>query len=202
MGWDRGEVITVKHVFGGEVRFAQAAIVVEDRPDGGVALWTPLGSAMQWNSIDFATGAFAGYRPMRRHTTDALMLIEPGASHATTLMWSPGQGRFLCWYVDLQDPGRREGRSLVTWDQSLDIVVGPDRRWRWKDEDHFQWVQDLGWLAPDRAQELRSEGLMVIARIEAAEPPFDGLWLDWRPDAAWSTPELAEDWAQVPGQAS
>jgi hypothetical protein len=39
MGWDRGEVITVKHVFGGEVRFAQAAIVVEETasisPAGG-----------------------------------------------------------------------------------------------------------------------------------------------------------------------
>jgi uncharacterized protein len=196
MGWERGQVITVKHVFGGEVRFAQAAVVVEDRPDR-LALWTPLGSAMQWNKIDFATGAFEGVRPMRRHTTDALTLVEPGARHATTLMWSPGQAHFLCWYIDLQDPCRRASEALVTWDQSLDIVAGPDRRWRWKDEDHFQWIQDLGWISPAEARDLRTEGERVITRIERAESPFDGSWLDWRPDPAWSVPELPDDWANA-----
>jgi hypothetical protein len=197
MPWERGQVITVKHVFDHEVRFAQAAIVVEDRP-GGLALWMPLGSAMRWNTIDFAAGVFEGIRSMRRHTTDGLMLIEPGASHATTLMWSPRQGQFLCWYVDLQDSCERAERSLVTWDQSLDIVVSPDRRWRWKDEDHFQRVQELGWLTLARASELRAEGQSVIARIEAAQPPFDDSWIGWRPEAAWAVPELSDDWAEVP----
>jgi len=197
MGWERGSVITVKHVFRGEVRFAQAARVIEDRP-GRLALWTPLGSAMQWNHIDFATGGFEGTRPMRRHTTDALTLVEPGARHATTLMWSPGQERFYCWYVDLQDPYRRAGDSLLTWDQSLDIVVGPDRRWRWKDEDHFQWIQDLGWISAEEAAELRREAEMVIGRVEQGASPFDDEWLAWRPEDGWPVPELPEDWAFAP----
>jgi hypothetical protein len=197
MPWAGGEVITIKHVFGGEVRSAQAAIVVDDGPSG-LALWAPLGSAMQWNNIDFATGAFAGVRAMRRHTTDGLILIEPGAAHATTLMWSPGQDHFLCWYVDLQDPCRRADRSLVTWDQALDIVVGPDRRWRWKDEDHFQRIQDLGWLTPARAAELRAEAAAVISRVQAGAAPFDASWLGWRPDEAWTPPELPGDWGEVP----
>ena len=52
-------------------------------------------------------------------------------------MFQGGGGPFICWYVDLQEPFRRDADGIVTCDQSLDIVIGRDRRWRWKDEDHL-----------------------------------------------------------------
>jgi hypothetical protein len=195
--WRPGDVIPIRHVQDGEVRFAEAVTVVEDLPER-LVVFAPVGCAMQWNSIDWETGAFGGVKPQRRHTTDALKVIEPGAQCTISLFFAEGMERFICWYVDLEEPTRRAGGGLVTFDRSLDIVVGPDRRWRWKDEDHFAHIQRFGWITPERAAELRAEGERVLRRIEAVEPPFDDSWLNWRPDPAWPLPELPDDWATVP----
>lgn len=195
--WRPGDVIPIRHVQDGEVRFAEAVIVVEDTPER-LVMFTPVGGGMQWGSIDWDTGAFGAPKPVRRHTTDALKIHEPGAQHTTSLFFSAGMEGFICWYVDLEEPTRRAGGGLVTFDRSLDIVIGPDRRWRWKDEDHFAHIQRFGWITPERAAELRAEGERVVRRIEAREAPFDDTWLSWRPDPAWPLPELPEDWARVP----
>jgi hypothetical protein len=195
--WRSGDVIPIRHVQHGVVRFAEAVIVVEDRPER-LVVFAPVGCAMQWSTIDWATGAFTGPDPMRRHTRDALKIIEPGAQHTTSLFFAEGMADFICWYVDLEEPTRRAGGGLVTFDRSLDIVAGPDRRWRWKDEDHFAHIQRFGWITSERAAELRAEGERVIRCIEAREPPFNDEWLGWRPDPAWPIPELPVDWAAIP----
>ncbi len=192
--WRPGEVIPIRHVQDGVVRFAEAVTVVEDRPER-LVVFAPVGCAMQWSTIDWATGEFRGPDPLRRHTTDALKIIEPDAQHTTSLFFAEGMGPLICWYVDLEEPTRRAGGGLVTFDRSLDIVVAPDRRWRWKDEDHFAHIQRFGWITPKRAGELWAEGERVVKRIEAGEAPFDSEWLDWRPDPAWPIPELPDDWA-------
>jgi hypothetical protein len=94
--------------------------------------------------------------------------------------------------------GRRAGGGIVTFDRSLDIVIDPDRRWRWKDEDHFEHIQRFGWISAQHAAELRSVGLEVIADVEAGRPPFDDAWIDFAPDLAWPSPELPDDWSRAP----
>jgi hypothetical protein len=195
--WSPGEVIPIRHVQDGVVRFAEAVIVVEDRPER-LVVFAPVGCAMRWSTIDWETGAFTGPDVMRRHTTEALKIIEPGAHHTTSLFFAEGMAAFVCWYVDLEEPTRRAGGGLVIFDRSLDIVAGPDRRWRWKDEDHFAHIQRFGWITPERADELRAEGERLAQRIEAGEPPFNDAWLGWRPDPAWPVPELPDDWASPP----
>jgi len=179
------------------VRYGEAVIVVEDTPER-LVVFAPMGGAMVSNEIDWETGAFEGPRIRRRHTTDALKIFERGAQHITSLFFAGGTDQFICWYVDLAEPVRRAGGGLVTFDRSLDIVIGPDRQWRWKDEDHFAHIQRFGWITSERAQELREEAERVIARVEAGDPPFDATWLDWRPDRAWLTPELPGDWDTPP----
>lgn len=193
--WPPGTVIPIRHVQEGVVRFCEAVIVVEDQGDRLIT-FAPLGGDMRWNSIDWATGAFGGIRPQKRHTTSALRFHRVGARHMVTLFFVDGV--FLCWYVDLQEPTRRAGGGLMTFDRSLDIVIGPDRAWRWKDEDHFRHIQRFGWITAQQADELRQEGLAVIAQAEAGAPPFDGAWLDFKPDPAWPLPELPDDWDRAP----
>jgi hypothetical protein len=74
-------------------------------------------------------------------------------------------------------------------DQDLDIVVAPDRNWRWKDEEEFAahlahpevyWVPD-----PDA---VRAEGERLVKLVEAGEFPFDGTGTDFRPDPGWAVP--------------
>ena len=70
-------------------------------------------------------------------------------------------------------------------DRTLDIVVTPDLQWRWKDEDQFQRIQDLGWVTREEAAVIRAEGERVIEKIEKRCPPFSEPWPEWRPNPNW-----------------
>jgi hypothetical protein len=195
--WRPGDVIVVRHVQHGRVWHADAAVVVEDAPER-LIVYRPLGGASQASALDWSTGVFDGPHPRRRHTTDALTIVVPGAGHAVTAMYAGGGGAFLCWYVDLQAPFRRTPDGVVTCDQSLDIVIGPDRRWRWKDEDHLAFSVGLGWRTQAEADAIRAEGERVIAALERGDAPFSEPWPAWRADPAWPMPELPDDWSVVP----
>ena len=198
--WQAGEVIAVRNVRFGEVTHAAAAIVVEDRPTR-LVLYTPLNGAMRGAEIDWQTGTQPPPRPFRRHTTDAITIYTPGTSHSVTAMYHGGGGPFICWYVDLMEPFRRVPGGIVVNDQHLDILIGPDLSWRWKDEDHLARSVELGWTSQAHADALRHEGERVIASLKSKSAPFNEPWPSWRADPAWPLPELPDDWATVPGYA-
>jgi protein associated with RNAse G/E len=142
----------------------------------GIWLWVADGSALrevQWSS-------------------DMLVLHPRAGSYSVWFFFWP-DGTFRDWYVNLEEPAVRwdDGHlaGLDTVDQDLDIVVAPDRSWRWKDEVEFlehlahpevYWVPD-----PDA---VRAEGERLVKLIEAGEFPFDGTGVDFRPDAGWTVP--------------
>lgn len=200
--WSPGETVVIRDVKQagprrGLVTHASAAIVVEDSPTR-LALFEPLGSDMRAGRIDWATGALDGPYPQKRHSTDRLTIAVPGASHAVSLMFHGGGGPFICWYIDLQEPLRRVAGGIVTCDQALDIIVGPDRQWRWKDEDHLARMVELGWIGEDRARALYDEGEAVIEEAKKGLPPFNDHWTGWKPNPTWPVPVLPENWADVP----
>jgi hypothetical protein len=200
--WSPGETIVIRGVEQGGPRhgratYASAAIVVEDNPTR-LVLFEPLGAEMRTSRVDWATGAFDGPHPQKRHTTDRLTIGTPGASHAVSLMFQGGGGPFICWYVDLQEPFRRVADGIVTCDRALDIVIGPDRQWRWKDEDHLARMVELGWISAERARALYKEGEVVIEAASKGASPFDDSWTLWKPDPSWPVPALPEDWADFP----
>ncbi len=198
--WQAGDVIVVRNVRFGAVSDAAASIVVEDRATR-LILYTPLGSPMRSSAIDFRIGRQEPPRPTTRHTTDALVIYTPGAAHCVTAMYHGGGGPFICWYVDLMEPFRRVPGGIVINDLHLDIVIGPDLRWRWKDEDHLARSVELGWMSQADADALRREGETVIASLKNPAPPFSEPWPSWRADPAWPLPELPDDWATVPAYA-
>jgi hypothetical protein len=195
--WALGAVIPVRHVRDGRVWHAHPAIVVEDAADR-LVLFEPAGSLRQSSNIDFETGRVTPPREMARHTTDALILMPVGSAHAVSLFWAAGGGPFLCWYVDLQEPFRRSGGGVVTWDQSLDIVVRPNLQWSWKDEDQLARLPALGLATEQETTAIREEGERVVELIESRSRPFNEDWPQWRPDAEWPIPTLPDDWA-TPG---
>ena len=37
----------------------------------------------------------------------------------------------------------------------------------------------------------------VFSRLEQRSYPYDGSWLNWVPDIAWSPPKLPENWDKI-----
>jgi hypothetical protein len=123
---------------------------------------------------------------------DALMLHPPGVAYSVWFFFTGG--RFASWYVNLERPGVRwrNDDGLVgidSVDYDLDVVVAPDRSWRWKDEAEFAEhlaLPETYWCDDEAA--VRASGAEAVTLIEAGEFPFDGTMTDFRPDPQWTTP--------------
>ena len=86
-------------------------------------------------------------------------------------------GRFTSWYVNLELPvapwrdAELAGADTVDWD--LDVVIKPDRSWRWKDEEEFaQRLTQPEHYWVDDEQRVREAGSQVVKQVEAAVISF------------------------------
>jgi len=191
--------------------------VVHDRSDG-LLLWAPAGTT-GWH-FNMPDGRGLAETPLREwsaaHRVPASYTIDhgvlswhpPGRDYSIRWFFRP-DGQFFRWYANLEQPAVAwrdddlAGIDTVDWD--LDVVIGPDRSWEWKDEDEFvarlgvpeaYWVED-----EDR---VRRAGKDVIELVESGVFPFDGTWCDFRPDPAWTmmAPSLPPGWDRLtPGWA-
>jgi hypothetical protein len=128
-----------------------------------------------------AQGEFRGEGILVRH--------RPGEAHSIWHFWNGGDRRFAGWYVNMQEPLRRDGRCFLTQDEELDIWVEPTGEWRWKDEQTLEdWVP-RGRFTREEVELIRAEGERALA-----DWPFPTGWEQWRPDPAWDVPELPAEW--------
>lgn len=118
-----------------------------------------------------------------------LFLIVPGEWKGTWVWWTP-EWEFLGWYVNFQEPLWRTRWGFDIRDLQLDIVVAPDRTWRWKDEDEFERGQSMGVFSAETTATVRREAEAAVAAIESATWPFDDTYQEWRPAATWGAPDL------------
>ncbi|WP_246258511.1 DUF402 domain-containing protein [Amycolatopsis anabasis] len=127
----------------------------------------------------------------RNHWRDGGTLRLISEEHWSSIWWFfNAEGEFVDWYANLEIPCGRTATGPDRIDGVLDVVVHPDRSWRWKDEDEAEAALAAGRLTGDQLVRLRAEGARLIALAEAGAFPFDGTWTDFRPDPAWPAPEL------------
>ena len=131
----------------------------------------------------------------RNHT---LRFFYPGRAFQVWTGWHQDSWDFAWWYVNLEAPFVRTEVGIDTRDHTLDIVASASLEWSWKDEDELAARVEHGIDTPEFAAAVRAEGDRVVELIERAASPFGEDWPDWRPDPAWSPPELPEGWADVP----
>ncbi|MFF3767792.1 DUF402 domain-containing protein [Streptomyces sp. NPDC001922] len=131
--------------------------------------------------------------------TGVLKLARPGDPWSVWLFWDPGW-RFKNYYVNLEEPRRRWARGVDSEDHFLDIEVRPDRSWEWRDEDEFAQAQRAGLMDAGQAERVRAAGRAAVEQISAWGTPFDAGWENWRPDPAWTVPELPADWDTAPAR--
>jgi hypothetical protein len=201
-----GETVVLQEVWRDRVWAARPMTVVRD--DGDVAaLWFPQGTRWKAPTLDprrswlgdrghrLAECAASGEWVFRDGEWDVstLVLMREGDWHAVWVSWLP-DGRHWGWYVNLQKPYRRTTLGFETMDLMLDVIVDPDRTWRWKDEDELAVFVERGVFEPAIADRIREEGLSVAGRAERNEPPFDEPWPEWRPDPSWALPRLPTGW--------
>lgn len=188
-----GEMLLRRYFRGPYVSWAQAVHPVSD-DERGLLVWLPAGAGFAYRLYPGGAPAIEEYAaaPLQRRTwvdRDVLILHPPGAAHS--VWWFFREGAFLGWYVNLEAVLARHPGGIDVVDHHLDIVVDPDRTWRWKDEADFEACIDRpGFWTTAEAAQIRAEGSRVAARAEAGVFPFDGTWRDFRPDPAWPLPQL------------
>lgn len=200
--WAPGTVIVQQEIWKGRLWSARPMRVVEDRGDG-LVLWCPRGTrwktattpptrsraatraerfALSLSLCDWVLGDFVW-------DVSTLVLVREGDWHATWVSWGE-TGESWGWYVNFQRPFVRTKAGIQTMDLMLDILVPPDRRWRWKDEDEFHFLVSRDIIGTNEATQVREEARRVIDQIERNLPPFNRPWHDWRPDSSWPVPGL------------
>jgi predicted RNA-binding protein associated with RNAse of E/G family len=101
-------------------------------------------------------------------------------------------GALLCWYVNFERPPtwRRDGWD--TSDLALDLVVGPDGAWRWKDEDEYEQDRRLGLISDVEHTAVQAAREEAVELIETRGGMFaESTEERWLPDPTWTMPSLA-----------
>jgi hypothetical protein len=125
--------------------------------------------------------------------TDVMIWMPADKPYSVSWLWA--DGAFAGWQAHLEEPyvrwADRGCAGVDTADQILDVVVSPDRTWRWRDEEEFEarTGHPLYW-APAQAARIRATGDSLARLAEAGRFPFDGTWCGFRPDASWTVPAL------------
>ena len=130
-------------------------------------------------------------------TNRVLTITEPETYDSIMLFWNHTSHEFLGYYVNFQLPFKKSHCGIDSLDLDLDIEVDPDLRFRWKDEDDYRQAIEAGAMLPEWAQEIKIAIPEVLARLGKRRYPFDGSWLDWMPDLAWTPPTLPENWDKI-----
>ena len=79
-------------------------------------------------------------------------------------------------------------------DHELDIVIEPNGRWRFKDEELLdEWVGLGRWTEAEVAA-IRAEGARIAAELEAGRRWWSEDWAAWQPDPAWRGGDLPAGW--------
>jgi len=180
----------LRDVWFGRVWRAHACSVVEDLGDLAV-VWMPRGSEDRLPAGPDGAVLRIPQPEWRlvpdEARRDALALIRPGVAHSLWLFFR--EGEFECWYVNFEEPARRTEAGFDYADWKLDLIVEPDGRYRWKDEDELEHAAQLGLLDAD--------AVWAEAERVLADPPWPTGWEDWRPEPGLPPPRLPAGWDQT-----
>lgn len=190
-----GESIVRREVWHEETKVAWGGIVVEDAPEL-LALYMPEGSPFRF-ADDFFGAPHPWSSRARWEGRGVLQLQRPGEMHAVWVFWDGPDRECRGWYVNLQEPFRRTTLGFDTQDLELDLVVGLDGSWQYKDDEKLEGWIDRGRWTRDEVAAIRREGERIAGELAAGRRWWGDDWAGWRPDPGWLPPELP-DWAGSP----
>jgi protein associated with RNAse G/E len=205
--WSPGDIVAWRGIYRDRIWYAQTAIVVKDVPEETILVRLPgaEGRAEQ----DYVQRKKNGRRrwdfqhedwileDFPWHTNRLLFILEPEKYYSTILFWNHESNSFLGYYINFQLPFIRRVRSMDTLDLELDIEVHPDLSFVWKDVDDYKKGIESGIILPEWVQGVEMAKTEILDKLEKRQYPFDGSWLDWRPDPIWTPSKLPENWDKI-----
>jgi len=199
--WQPGDVVVVRTLANsdGTVVSAIPAYVASDA-ESLLTLFVPAGTSSMTNWVVPAQHRVSAVDSMprsgeRRHVLvkieqPQLRLYIEGARFSLGLVLG-SQG----WYGNLEAPYMRTPIGVDTRDYALDVLIGSDGTWRWKDEDEFQRRREVGLDSAEHQARVLAAGEELISRYEEGLWPFNLPWGDWKPEPEWSEPPpLPDTW--------
>lgn len=205
--WQLGDVLAWRGIYRNRVWHAQTVIVVKDMPEEivvvllpGTECIAPEGylngknkSKRRWDFKD-KTWELEKYA---WHTNRLLMLLEPEKYYSTIYFWNGDSNEFLCYYINFQLPFQRSHCGIDTLDLDLDLIIHLDFSYEWKDIEDYQKAIDQEIILPEWTREINLAKKEILDKLEKRQYPYDGSWLNWTPDPAWSPPKLPENWDKI-----
>jgi protein associated with RNAse G/E len=205
--WQPGDVIFWRGIYRNRIWHCQPTLLVKDSPQEVVTSLLPgteciadenypngkRNSRPRW---EFKEKDWV-LAPYIWQTNRLLLVFEHQKYYSTILFWDHTSHAFLCYYINFQLPFQRNQCALDTLDLDLDLIVRPDFSLEWKDVEDYQKAIEQGLILPEWTRQIEIAKVDVLERIEKRKYPFDGSWLDWRPDPNWSPPRLLENWDKI-----
>ena len=75
--------------------------------------------------------------------------------------------------------------------------MNPNFTYEWKDEDDYEQAIEHGVIFTEWIQGIEKSKVEIFDRLEKRQYPFDGSWLNWKPDPSWMPPTLPENWDKI-----
>ena len=205
--WKPGDVISWRGIYRERIWHVQPTILVRDSPAETVLTLLPGTECIAEET--YPKGKKNGQRrwffvdhdwKLAKYTwnTNRLLLIfEPQNYYSIILFWNHKSNDFLYYYVNFQLPFKRNLSAVDTLDLDLDLIINPDLSYEWKDIEDYQNAIAHGLILPEWSRGIETATDEIMARLEMRQYPFDGSWLNWKPDPAWQPPTLPQNWDKI-----
>jgi predicted RNA-binding protein associated with RNAse of E/G family len=205
--WKPGDVISWRGIYRERIWHVQPTILVRDSPTETVLTLLPgteciaeetypkgkKNGQRRWYFVDH-DWKLAKYT---WNTNRLLLIFEPQKYYSIILFWNHQNNDFLCYYVNFQLPFKRNLSAVDTLDLDIDLIINPDLSYEWKDIEDYQNAIAHGLILPEWSRGIETATDEIMARLEMRQYPFDGSWLDWKPDPAWQPPTLPQNWDKI-----
>jgi hypothetical protein len=189
--WSFGDVAVRSETLKGAPWIAFPTYVVRDEPRLLVTYLAP-GSTLAFPDWPFDRWEHpwltAGHRTWSGH--GKLMMHRPGDAYSVDVFWHGPDREFSGWYLNLQDPIRRDGAGYDTLDHELDYWLPAAGGWQVKDAELFEERVAEERYTPAEADSIRRAGREIEDMLEAGTTWWDPAWAAWTPPDDWTGVDL------------
>jgi Protein of unknown function (DUF402) len=176
VSWPPGEVVVRREVLNdGRCWLEQEVIVVRDEPDL-LATYVAPGSPLR-----YPLGFHPWYPKAAWEGNGVLHLQRPGDWYGVWVFWRGCEREFAGWYINFQEPFRRQPDGYDTQDLELDIWIPRDGAWEWKDRELLEERVREGRYTREQAEATRAHADVVAADLDAGRMWWDPAWAEWSP---------------------